>query len=145
MPTAPLVQVLWLLVLAGCFFSWWKGGPSERLGAALVLANLLVSMVADSFLPKEMLPLAGLVIDGMTALGLLIAVLNHGTLWLGGAMLLYGVQFSLRAYYSVANRPHDLLHATVNNIDFMGIILCMVIGTAVAWRRRVKAGADSGR
>jgi hypothetical protein len=136
MPNSPLLQLLWLLVLAGCFFSLWKGGPAERQGAAFVLGNLLVAALADTFLPKDAAPVAGLVIDGLTALGLLVIVLIHGSLWLGGAMLLYAVQFSLRAYYFVAERPHDNIHAYINNADFLGIILFMVIGTATAWRRR---------
>ena len=141
MPNSPIVQVLLLLVIGGCFFSWWKGGPAERLGAALVLVNLLLTMLIDTFSPTGGKAVSGLAVDGLTALGLLAVALIHGSLWLGGAMLLYAVQFSLRAYYFVTERAHDNLHSAINNIDFMGIILCMVVGTAVAWRRRVKAAA----
>ena len=58
-----------------------------------------------------------------------------------GAMLLYAAQFTLYAFYFVTERPIDRFHAIVNNLDFSGITWCLVIGTAVAWRRRVKLAA----
>jgi hypothetical protein len=142
MPASPLLLTLWLLVLAGCFFSLWKGGPPERLGAWVVLANLLLLMLVETFLPVEVQPVSELVIDGLTAVALLGVVLIYGSLWLGGAMLLYAVQFTLHAYYFVTERrSNDRLHAIVNNIDFMGIIICLVIGAAVAWRARARTRA----
>ena len=101
MPDSPLLISLWLLVLAGCFFSFWKGGAPERLGAAVVLANLLLMMLIDTFLPVGSRPVGALVIDGLTAAGLLGVVLVYASLWLGGTMLLYALQFTLHAYYFV--------------------------------------------
>jgi hypothetical protein len=137
-PSDPLVFVALSLVVAGCLFSLWKGGPPERLGGAIVLTNTILVFMLDRFLPREALPVGELVIDGLTAVGLLGVVLVYGSLWLGGAMLLYAVQFSLHAFYFVTERTPDRLHAILNNIDFSGIIGCLVIGTAVAWRRRAR-------
>ncbi|WP_372786865.1 hypothetical protein [Phenylobacterium sp.] len=139
MPASLLPQIISLFGLLGCLFSLWKGGPPERIGGAVVLATLLLTILATTFLPVGVQPIAELVIDGLAALGLLGVVLIYGSLWLGGAMLLYATQFSLYAYYFVAERPNDRFHAIVNNLDFMGITLCLIIGTAVAWRRRVRA------
>ena len=105
----------------------------------MVLANLLLVMLVDTFLPVGSQPVGELIIDGLTAVGLLGVVLLYGSLWLGGAMLLYAVQFSLHAFYFVTERTPDRLHAILNNIDFSGIIGCLVIGTAVAWRRHARA------
>ena len=137
----PIVFVALAVVFAGCVFSLWKGGPAERTGGAIVLANTLLVLIAALVLPEASQPIAELVVDGLTAMGLLVVVLRYGSLWLGGAMLLYAVQFSLHAFYFVTERTPDHLHAVVNNVDFSGIIWCLVIGTAVAWRRRTRAAA----
>ena len=54
-------------------------------------------------------------------------------------MLFFAAQFSLHSYYLGTDIPHDFLHALINNIDFSGIIGCLIIGTAVVWRQRVSA------
>ncbi|HEY2356048.1 MAG TPA: hypothetical protein VGH86_01255, partial [Phenylobacterium sp.] len=134
-------QIISLLGLLGCLFSLWKGGPPERIGGAVVLATLLLTILATTFLPVGIQPIAELVIDGLAALALLAVVLIYGSLWLGGAMLIYAAQFTLYAYYFVTERPNDRFHAIVNNADFVGITLCLLIGTAVAWRGRVRRAA----
>jgi hypothetical protein len=141
MPASLLALTLSLLVLSGCLFSLWKGGPAERVGGGVVLATLLLTILATTFLPVGVQPIAELVIDGLAALALLAVVLIYGSLWLGGAMLLYAAQFSLYAFYFVTERPNDRLHAIVNNADFMGITFFLVIGTAMAWRARARIAA----
>jgi hypothetical protein len=141
MPDSLLPQIISLLGLLGCLFSLWKGGPPERIGGAVVLATLLLTILATTFLPVGIQPIAELVIDGLAALALLAVVLIYGSLWLGGAMLIYAAQFTLYAYYFVTERPNDRFHAIVNNADFVGITFCLVIGTAVAWRGRVRRAA----
>jgi hypothetical protein len=137
----PIVFVAMALVLAGCLFSLWKGGRPERLGGAVVLANTFMVAVIVFFVPNDSQAIPELVVDGLTAMGLLAVVLIYGSLWLGGAMLLYAVQFTLHAFYLVTERAPDHLHAVLNNLDFSGIILCLVIGAAVAWRRRARISA----
>lgn len=141
MPASLLPQILSLLVLAGCLFSLWKGGLAERVGGGVVLATLLMTILATTFLPAGAQPIAELVIDGLAALALLAVVLIYSSLWLGGAMLLYAAQFSLYAFYFVTERPNDRLHAVVNNADCMGITFFLVIGTAMAWRARARTAA----
>jgi hypothetical protein len=139
MPDSPLALTLTLLVLSGCFLSLWKGSPAERLGGGVVLANLLLTVLVAAFVPIDAVAVAELVVDGLTALGLLAVVLIYSSLWLGGVMLLYAVLFTLHAYYFVTERAHDRLHAIVNNLDTIGVTWCLVIGTLVAWRRRARA------
>jgi len=127
-----------LLVLAGCGFAFFKGGPAERAGSAVIAANLALLWLADMMQNTASSGVFGLVVDGFTAIGLLIVVLRYGSLWLGGAMLLYAAQFTLRAFYFVSERPTDNFFKAMNNLDFMGILLCLVVGTAVAWRRRTR-------
>lgn len=143
MSISPVAATLVLLVIAGCCFAFWKGGPAERTGAAVILANLVLLWVADLIWPSASSGVFGLVVDGLTAVGLLIMVLRYASLWLGGVMLLYALKFSLHAFYFVTARTPDVLHAVINNVDFMGVVICLVAGTAVAWRKRSRAAAGA--
>lgn len=139
MPASPIVQTLLILVVLGCAFGLWKGGPPERIGAFVILINAALALTLGNLVDDELGYLVGLILDGITALGFLAMTLIYGRLWLGAAMLIYAAQFGLRSFYLVTERERDLLHAMINNINFMAIILCIVVGTAVAWRRRVVA------
>jgi|SRR6185437_6792675 hypothetical protein len=140
----PIVFVALAVVVGGCLFSFWKGGRIERIGGAVVLANIVLVLTVALFVPTAAQPVAELVIDGLTAMALLAVVLMSGSLWLGGAMLLYALLFTMHAFYFVTERAPDRLHAIVNNADTLGVILCLVVGTAVAWRRRAVAAATAG-
>jgi energy-converting hydrogenase Eha subunit E len=140
MSSVLIFQIQTAVGLAICAFAIWKGGPPERLGAGLILTVVVLARIATALVPANAEPIVRLAGDGLTAVGLLAIALTYGSLWLGGVMLLYAAQFSLHSYYFVTNRPtRDLFHAVVNNIDFIGIILCLTIGTIVSWRRRVTA------
>jgi len=139
MPTSPTVQIVSLTALCMCLLALWKGGPAERMGSGLILGIVVLRMISGGFFSPDIKPILIMIGDGATALGLLAVALRYGSLWLGGAMLLYAAQFTLHSYYFVTTRPNDRFHAVVNNSDFFGIILCLAIGTAVSWRRRVVA------
>jgi hypothetical protein len=139
MSVTPLSIALVLLAIAGCAFAFWKGGPAERAGAGLILANLMLLWAGDRLLATISAGVFGLVIDGLTAAALLVVVMRYASLWLGGVMLLYALEFTLRAFYFVTERPFDLLHVIINNTDFIAVVFCLVTGTAVAWRRRARA------
>jgi len=141
MYVSPIAATLVFLVIAGCCLAFWKGGEAERAGAGVILANLVLFWIADLVQPTASSGVFGLVVDGLTAVGLLILVLRYASLWLGGVMLLYALKFALHAFYIVTAREPDLLHAVINNVDFMGVVFCLVIGTLVAWRKRRLAAA----
>jgi hypothetical protein len=122
----------------GAVFALWKGGTAERLAATIIIVNILIEEVSNALVPGG-IDLIHFVNDGLTALLILAITIRYGALWMGGVMLFYAVQFSLHSYYLVTGRPRDFLHALVNNIDFNGIIWCLIIGAAVAWRRRIRA------
>jgi hypothetical protein len=137
MPTSPIVLGLIALTLGISLFAFWKGGPAERLGGAMVGANLILSVLSGLLLPPSLEPICRLTLDGLTALGLLVIAVRYASFWLGGAMLLYAAQFSLHAFYLVTSRSVDLLHMRINNLNFLGISVCLAVGTIVGWRRRV--------
>lgn len=125
----------WGLTVLVVAFAWWKGGPPERAGAALVLAVAVLARVIDLSAPAEWRAVAHLANDALLGVGFLIVAVLYGSLWLGGAMLFQAAQFSLHAVYFVTDRLHDDLYAKINNIDTMGLMLCIVAGSIVAWRR----------
>ena len=128
-----IATTLLVFVLLTCLFAFVKGGPTERIGAAVILANLLAGVVNEATLQDQLVTLA---IDGLTALALLGVAVRYANFWLGAVMLLYAVQFGLHAFYAVQERPRDSLHLIINNVDFVAVSLCLTIGTVLAWRRR---------
>lgn len=145
MPVSPIVLTLMFLGLAVCALALIKGGRAERITAALILANLLLAYLGQ-FLPPSGDSIFQLARDGLTALAFLVVTLIWGTPWLGMVMLLYASQFALHSVYFVTDRPHDRLHSIANNINFLSVHLCLLIGTVIAWRksaRQSKSPAES--
>jgi hypothetical protein len=136
MPIGTLIDIFSVL---GALFALWKGGRAERSAAIVVVANVLIGQFGKVVAPSAD-GMIRLVNDGVTAVVLLGITVRYGALWMGGVMLFYAAQFAMHSYYLVTERKTgDYLNALINNINFMGIIWCLVIGSAVAWRRRVKA------
>jgi hypothetical protein len=128
---------LFLIMLAFCLasgvFALVKGGTPERIGAAIILANLVAVGANDVILHDQRVLLA---IDGLTAMALLPITLRYASVWLGAVMLLYGLQFGLHAFYFVLERPKDALHVWVNNANFFTISAALAIGTVLSLMRR---------
>jgi hypothetical protein len=134
-----LYLLLQLFSFLGAGFAFWKGGSAERFAAAVVVVNVLLGMTGQWLAPTnaEMIRLCN---DGLAAVAMLVITVRYGALWMGGVMLFYAAQFSLTAYYVVTDKPaKDYLYALVNNIDWNGVIWCLIIGTVVAWRQRSRA------
>ena len=137
MPDLSLRLLINVFSVLGALFALWKGGVAERAAAMVVLANVIIGQSSEWFAPGSE-AVVRLINDGLTALVLLGITVRYAALWTGGVMLFFAAQFSLHSFYLVTERPSDYLHALINNIDFSGIIWCLIIGTAVAWRRRVR-------
>jgi 4-amino-4-deoxy-L-arabinose transferase-like glycosyltransferase len=126
------------LLLGTLAFALWKGGFAERVGACLNVGNGIVTMALHPLLAPDVAAVATLAFDAVAAVGFLFLAMRYASLWLGVAMLLQAVQFSLHAYYLVNSMPPDLNHARINNFDTTGINLVIILGTIVAWRRRLR-------
>lgn len=122
-----------------CALALVKGGPPERFGALIVLGATVGVELIHSFGPRDLQSLLLLGIDGLVAAGFLLIALRYASLWLGGAMLLQAVQFSLHAYYLVTEQRLDQNYKIINNIDTFGVLLCILIGTILTWRKRARA------
>ncbi|WP_309643597.1 hypothetical protein [Phenylobacterium sp.] len=132
--------IFWTLTGLTCGLAVWKGGDAERFGGALIL-TFAVIWEATGFLSDDIRPTLQLVFDFLTALGLLAIAVRYASLWLGGVLMFQALQFCLHSFYVVTKKPHDNLHAVVNNGVFLAILTCLLVGTLVAWRRRSAAKA----
>ena len=124
------------LALAVCGLALWKGETPERLAGGFLLLSMAFNIMPSAFLPNGYFPMVELIGDGLTALGLLALTVIYGRLWLGAALLFQAAQFTLHSFYLVTERKNDLFHAVVNNVDFLGIMLSMALGTGLAVHRR---------
>jgi hypothetical protein len=137
MPDISVRLLINVLAILGALFALWKGGKAERVAAVIVLVNALIGEGSHWLAPKSD-DIIRLVNDGLTAVGLLVVTVRYVAPWMGGVMLFFAAQFAMHSYYLVTERQTgDYLNALINNINFSGIIWCLVIGTGVAWRRRV--------
>lgn len=144
MPDLSLRLLINVFSILGAAFAIWKGGRAERAAAFMVVANALIGEASHWVAPSAE-DIIRLVNDGLTALALLAVTIRYGALWMGGVMLFFAAQFSLHSYYLVMERSQeDYLHALVNNVDWSGITWCLLIGTTVAWRRRVRSARTAG-
>jgi hypothetical protein len=135
---SPLPIIVIGLAFVAAVFAVWKGDRAARIAGAVNFLNsfalLVFAVLTGNSQIGEVLELVG---DLAWAVGLLMLVVRYASLWLGVTMLLQSVQFSLHAYYLVMERPHDLIHAWVNNLNGVGISICIIIGAAQAIRRRM--------
>jgi hypothetical protein len=130
------ITLLWAGLLVVVAFAWVKGQMPERLGSLSVIVGGLLAVLVHLVSPQGVVPTALLVLDGLLAAAFLFLAVCYGRAWLGVAMLLQGVQFSLHAYYFIGELRHDMTYSLVNNLVTIGILAAIVIGTIDAMRRR---------
>lgn len=129
-------QIVALVAVLGiCLFALVRGGVPERLTGATILSAIPLGFILHQA-PESWVPVISLVVDGAFAFIFLILVLRYALTWLGAVMLLYAAQFALHAFYFVAEREPDRLHAMVNNGIFVALGISLLIGTLAHTRRR---------
>lgn len=137
MPDISVRLLINIFSILGALFAFWKGGAAERTAAMIVVINTVIGESSHWLAPNSD-NIIRLLNDGLTALSLLFVTVRYVAPWMGGVMLFYAAQFAMHSYYLVTERPTgDYLNALINNVNFTGVVWCLVIGTAVAWRRRV--------
>jgi hypothetical protein len=135
------MYLLTISILLVAAFAWWKGGVAERLsGAANAVVAALYIVCQLTILKSNSFQVVLLVIDCGLALTFLALAVRYASLFLGAAMILQGAQFSLHAYYMVAERPIDLLYVSANNVISWLVLACIVIATLYTWSKRRAAG-----
>jgi hypothetical protein len=129
----------WVATLTVCGLAWARGAAAERWGAFIVLVGTVVYPLIQLFLPPASQSVVYLLCEGIYGFSFLMLALRYASPWLGGAMLLQAIQFSLHAYYIIGERPHDRTYGLVNNLNSGGVLICILLGIAVTWRRRARA------
>jgi hypothetical protein len=132
-----LLVVLWVAALATTVFALWKGDTPVRYAALTHAAVEIAAFVINPKFGDQGAESILLTVDFASSVVFLLLAVRYASVWLGGAMLLQSAAFSLHAYYLVMELPHDRMHAWLNNATDWGIIICLVIGTSLAIRRRV--------
>lgn len=131
----------WGATFLVCGLAWWKGADPERLGASLKLITSVIALGIHHLLKQDAISAALLTADGVLAVGFLALAIRYASLWIGAAMLLQAGQFSLHAWYLVSALERDRFYAIVNNLVTIGILICILVGTLIAWARRARAVA----
>jgi hypothetical protein len=129
----------WTATLVVCGLAWTRGAAAERWGSLIVLAGSIVYLLILLFLPPASQPIVNLLCEGLYGLSFLMLALRYASPWLGGAMLLQAIQFSLHAYYIVGELPHDRTYGLVNNLNSIGVLICILFGIFATWRRQARA------
>lgn len=128
--------LLSLLTLVVCVFALWKGDAPERIAGASILGVVVIERTLYAAVPPDLLDLLGLGGDALIAMSLLVVALLFARPWLGAVMLFYAAQFALHSVYLVTGRERDLAHYWINNVNFAGIHICLILGVWMAWRAR---------
>jgi hypothetical protein len=133
---APIIG--WTVLIAILALAWVKGGVSERYGVVIVLLGAAFAFLTHMFAPAGLQAFLLLAGEGAIGVAFLVLALRYASPWLGGAMLFQAIQFSLHAYYLVGELPRDYLYAMINNLDTLGVLACILVGTLLAWRKRAR-------
>ena len=128
----------WVVLVAVLALASWKGGQAERFGVAIVLIGAAFAFLVHLSAPSSLQTFLLLAGEGAMGVAFLVLALRYISPWLGAAMLLQAIQFGLHAYYLVGELPRDRTYAIVNNLDSLGVLLCILVGTVLAWRKRVR-------
>jgi hypothetical protein len=129
----------WAATLGVCGLAWIRGASAERWGSLIVLVGSIIYALIQLFLPPTSQSVVNLLCEGIYGFAFLMLALRYASPWLGGAMLLQAIQFSLHAYYIVGGRPHDSTYGMVNNLNSIGVLICILLGIAASWRRQARA------
>jgi hypothetical protein len=121
------------LVVLSVAFALWKGGAPERIGALFNGVICLGVTLVQAVIHESLGTLPILIADGMLAVGFLVLAIRYGSLWLGAAMLLQSMAFTMHSALLL-----DMVHAgaayyAAMNIMSLGVLLSIMLGTAYAW------------
>src|SRR5882672_5354441 len=87
------------ILLSITAFAWFKGGRAERYGAGINALGYL-GITALQFASGGHMPLAPMVwADLLIAVGFLWLSVRYNSLWLGVAMMLQGLEFTIHTQY----------------------------------------------
>jgi hypothetical protein len=137
--------IVYLGLLFGCgLYAFWRGGPPERVGAAILTAGSLLTMAALVSRPAiyRNLELEILLIDVATSLAFLVLALRADRFW---PLCITALQIVGTAGHAVKLVDSQILpYAYAFALRFWGypMILLIIVGTWAHQRRLAKFGVD---
>jgi len=121
-------------------WTWWKGGPAERLGTLIYGIGWLG---ADAWraLSNQSVPVIPMFVSDIAmSLGFLYIAIRYSSLWVGAAMLLQAGNFYLHAAgLADPSRPRwhgMIIYLLANNILSYLILLALASGTLATILKR---------
>jgi len=139
----PESQLILGLIVFSAAFAWWKGGSPERVGAMFNGVICLGVTILQAVIHQSAGTLPILAADGVLAVGFLVLALRYATLWLGAAMLLQGLAFSMHSALLLEVVEPSIAYYATMNIMSLGVILSIIVGTAQAWITRVRHNREA--
>jgi hypothetical protein len=138
-------QIVLGLVVLSVAFAWWKGGAPERVGALFNGVICLGVTIVQALIHESLQTLPILIADGLLAVGFLILAIRYASLWLGAAMLLQAMAFSMHSALLLGVLQPGIAYYAAMNVMSLGVLLSIILGTAYAWviRRRKARMADA--
>ena len=130
-------------LLAACAMAWWKGGPSERIAAALYLFAALGSAALALAIGDKAMSAPELIFDVLVAVGFLVLAVRYNNLWLGSAMMLKGVQLGLHATHltEMSDMHVGRFNVYLLGLDAVSVLISLTLISGVIARRK---GAPTG-
>lgn len=138
-------QVVLGLVVLSVLFALWKGGAAERVGALLNGVICIGVPIIQTFLHESLHTLPILMADGLLAVGFLVLAIRYASLWLGAAMLLQAIGFTMHSALMLEVVKPDYTYYAAMNAMSVGVLLSIIVGTAYAWavrRRNARLAGD---
>jgi uncharacterized membrane protein AbrB (regulator of aidB expression) len=133
---ALVARVEIILTLSCCAYGIVKGGSADRLGAAFILASYIADDVAFALTRPHFPVMAIFFGDFLLALALLFVAVRYSNLWLGCAMLLQSVDLCSQGLAFTGEGLSNLQQFWLNNIVSMLMLLCVMTGATISWRKR---------
>ncbi len=138
-----LSVLITILVMA-----WLKGRRAERYGSTLYAASFFGTMALEICTGQNLPVVPELFLDTVVALGFLGLAIYCNNLWLGGAMMIKGVQLGLHASHLTEGADPKFLglnmYATGLNLISLLIMLTILGGTLASMKARRISGAQAG-
>ncbi len=139
-----LVQLELSLMLVTCVFGLLKGGAAERVGSLAILAAYVGDNVAVSLNLHHFPTFWVFVSDFALAGALLFIAIRYTSLWLGCAMLLQSISLCSYALAASGDGLHNRSYVILNNSLSLLMLACIIAGTIVSWRKRIRLRKAEG-
>ncbi len=134
-----------LLPVATTLFAWFKGGPAERYGASVFCTSVLGTVSFELLTGQSTPVMEELFLDTGVAIGFLALSILFNNMWLGGAMIIKGLQLAVHATHLTDGEDPTFLgfNLYAASLNLISLLICLILigGTVSSIRRRARIRA----